>query len=152
VPVTTTAPFRLDVPIRFSDTDMMGHVNHARFLSYLEEARLSMLAAGAPTLMGDGVILAHLAIDYRRPIMLDAAPVTVLSWVTDIGSSSFGIDYEMQHGEELVAGASSRLVAYDYAAGRPRPLSSDERDQLTALIGAAPVRSGASDRSGRSSR
>jgi acyl-CoA thioesterase FadM len=31
--------------VRWSDPDQMGHINHARYLSYFEDARMRLLAA-----------------------------------------------------------------------------------------------------------
>jgi acyl-CoA thioester hydrolase len=55
-----TAPHEHLVQLRWSDPDSLGHVNHARALSLLEDARLAM-ADEAP---GDvGLILARLEVD-----------------------------------------------------------------------------------------
>lgn len=123
--------------LRFSDTDAMGHVNHARFASLFEDARIGLMrsiAGDGPVIAATGMILARLEIDYIRPLMLDDEPISVLSRVVRIGTSSFSIDYEMRQRGELCARGFSVLVAYDYAAGRSRRLDAHERAQLEAAL------------------
>jgi acyl-CoA thioester hydrolase len=58
--------------VRWSDPDQLGHVNHARFLSYFEDARMELLSRspsgvpGAP--LDRGCIAARVAVDYRAPV------------------------------------------------------------------------------------
>ncbi len=131
------AVFTHTVQMRFSDTDSMGHVNNARFLTYLEDARIGFLTAiGADgeDFMGNGLIVARITIDYVRPILYNGDAVRVEAWVTRIGTKSFGVDYAILQGENTVANATSVLVAYDYAAGASRPLTEAERAALTHRI------------------
>ena len=123
--------------LRFSDSDAMGHVNHARFASLFEDARIALLrsiAGDQPGITSHGIILARLEIDYIRPMMLDDQPVSVVTRLVAIGRSSFTIDYELRQRGELCARAVSVLVAYDYATARSRPLVGSERSQLEAAL------------------
>jgi acyl-CoA thioester hydrolase len=128
--------------LRFSDTDAMGHVNHARFATLFEDARIGLLrgiAAGGDDLPTSGMILARLEIDYLQPLALDDEPVTVLARVVRVGTRSFSVDYALEQRGALCARGLSVLVAYDYAAGRSRQLSDSERAQLEAALEAAPA-------------
>ena len=123
--------------LRFSDSDAMGHVNHSRFATLFEDARIGMLSSLAPdgrALPARGMILARLEIDYVRPLMVDPEPVSVFARVVRIGTSSFAIDYELQQHGAICARGLSVLVAYDYRSGRSRPLSAEERRQLEAAM------------------
>lgn len=127
--------------LRFSDSDAMGHVNHARFATLFEDARIGMLSSLAPdgeALPARGMILARLEIDYVRPLMVDPRPVSVFARVVRIGTSSFSIDYELQQNGAICARGLSVLVAYDYGTGRSRPLRDDERAQLQAAMDEPP--------------
>jgi len=74
------------VQLRWSDPDVYGHVNHARALSLVEDARLTMASETAAG--GDGsahppVILARLEVDYLRQLYYRPhEQVTIESWVT----------------------------------------------------------------------
>jgi acyl-CoA thioester hydrolase len=123
--------------LRFSDTDAMGHINHARFATIFEDARIGLLrhiAGGDDDLAARGIILARLEIDYLRPLMLDDDPVLVRARVVRIGTRSFSIDYELEQRGEVCARGMSVLVAYDYAAAGTRPLTAVERGQLERAL------------------
>ena len=128
--------------LRFSDTDAMGHVNHARFATMFEDARIGLLrsiAGGADDLPARGMILARLEIDYLRPLMLDDEPARIRTRVIRIGTRSFAIDYELEHRGEVCARGESVLVAYDYAAAATRPLTAAERHHLEAALETVPA-------------
>ncbi len=128
--------------LRFSDTDAMGHVNHARFATLFEDARIGLLrsiAGSGDDLPSSGMILARLEIDYVRPVVLDDEPVSVVARIVRIGTSSFSIDYALEQRGAICARGLSVLVAYDYAAARSRPLTAAERAQLEAALEAAPA-------------
>jgi acyl-CoA thioester hydrolase len=128
--------------LRFSDTDAMGHVNHARFATIFEDARISLLrslAGPGEDLGSRGMILARLEINYVRPLVLDDDPVTVQARVVRIGTSSFSIDYVLEQRGAICARGLSVLVAYDYAAERSRPLSTSERALLESALETSPA-------------
>jgi acyl-CoA thioester hydrolase len=80
-----TAPHEHLVQLRWSDPDSLGHVNHARALSLLEDARLAM----ANGTQGDaGLILARLEVDYLRQLYYRTGErLCVRSVVTRLGRS-----------------------------------------------------------------
>ena len=139
-----TPLFSHELEVRFRDCDAMGHVNNAVYLTYLEQARFSHWRAtglatmtlatasaggGAP---GDvpGVILARVEIDYRRPAKYgDRLRIDV--GIATIGSTSFTYEYEIVDAAgELVAAAKTVIVRFDYAAGRPVPISDEIKQAL----------------------
>jgi acyl-CoA thioester hydrolase len=135
-------PFPYDVTVRFSDTDAMGHINHARFLSYLEDARIALFTSLADSygieggdLISRGAIVARVECDYVRPLYLRPEPVRVSTWVEKIGRSSFTLAYTIEQDGQIAARATSVIVGYDYAAERTRPLSDVDRDALASVSG-----------------
>ncbi len=122
--------FTIDVPVRFRDTDAMGHVNNAVFLTYLEEARLHFIASLLPQLIEAGLIMARSECDYVRPITVPAGPVTVTMWVDHVGRSSFTLASTIEQAGQLVARARNVIVGYDYATGSSRPLTDVDRAAL----------------------
>ncbi len=120
-------------PVRFGDTDMMGHVNNATFSTYLEDARIAFFATAAGARVGQsGLILARSEVDFVAPIFFGAGDVETSVWVEGIGTKSFRLGAEMVQGGKVVGRAVTVLVAYDYAAGASRPLTPAERDVLLA--------------------
>ena len=139
-----TPLFTHHLEVRFRDCDALGHVNNAVYLTYLEESRFAFWRASglgrhAPDLPppdGDaeaalGVIVARVEIDYRRPARHgDALRIHV--GVAAIGRTSFTYEYEIvDAADTLIANARSVIVRYDYAAGRPVPISEDIKQALT---------------------
>ena len=111
---------RLDV--RFRDCDPMGHVNNAVYLTYLEQARLSLWRERwrvDPRSPGEGIILARAEVDFKSPAVYGETLEVRVS-VTAIGRSSFTYEYEMVDAGSgrLVVSARTVLVWYDYTAGR----------------------------------
>jgi acyl-CoA thioester hydrolase len=123
---------RLDV--RFRDCDPMGHANNAVYLTYLEQARFAhwrdLLPQGNP-----GVILARAEIDFRLPARYGDV-LEIRMGLERMGRTSFTYAYEVfdQHGR-LVANARTVQVMYDYAAGKPVPIS----EELKAKLGTPAV-------------
>ncbi|HEX8004209.1 MAG TPA: thioesterase family protein [Mycobacteriales bacterium] len=127
-----------ETAVRFGDTDAMGHVNNATFLTYLEDARVGFFVAETGSSLGlGGMILARTEIDFVRPILFAAGPVRTTAWVEHVGTKSFRMGYRMEQRGEVVARATSVQVAYDYAAGTSRPLSEAERAALEPHVSAA---------------
>ena len=128
-------PFRhrVEIVVRFADTDAMGHVNNAKYLTYCEIARIRYWTdiTGEPIHLGtqgaESLILAEARITYRAPAF-HGEVVTIETRATRIGRSSFTLEHRLLAcvtGDEprLVAVSESILVRYDYASGRPVALS-----------------------------
>ena len=107
--------FVYDVAVRWSDMDVYGHVNNARFLTLYEEARVAMFFTGARahglTSFEEGIVIARHEIDYLRP-------------------SRFTVAYELFDEGVLASRAASVCVPYNLAEGFPRRLTEAERDFL----------------------
>lgn len=127
------APYTHQIQLRFSDLDAMGHVNNARYLSYIEDARIGLLRQIIDTIGEEappGLILARSEIDHRRPITLSTEPLRIDVWVADVGGKSFTLQYEIRQSGQVAAQARSVMVAFDYATASTRLLTGQERDDL----------------------
>jgi len=123
--------------------DAFGHVNNVVFLRYLEEARIDFMftqaaEAGAGEFAGGSVVARH-EIEYKKPLVHRPTPVTVETWVTKIGGASLTVSYEIKDtaddGTETVyVKASTIVVPYDLAEGRPRRISPVEREFLSRFM------------------
>lgn len=128
-------------PLRWSDMDAFGHVNNVVFLRYLEEARIDFMfrlapGDGSPSFSGGSVVARH-EIDYKRPLVHRHAPVTIESWVTEITAASLTIAYEIKDTEgasEVYVRASTVVVPYNLAAGRPRRITAEEKSFLQEYL------------------
>src|SRR6218665_2935682 len=98
--------------VRFSDCDMMQHVNNAVYLNYFEEARIHYFNH----LLGldwdwrkHGVLLRKNELEYLRPILLHE-PVTIEVFLKHIGDKSFTLAYEVKVLDDLRTTGTSVLV------------------------------------------
>lgn len=144
--------FVTEVPLRWTDQDAYRHLNHARIVTLLEEARieLAFTAAGADGVAGlsTGLLVAGLEVDYRLQIPYRSRPLRVTMGVRDVRAASFTIDYQMHDGADgadpVAVRAVTRMALYDLEAGRPRRLTGDERAFLgrwadgEAAVGSTP--------------
>lgn len=123
---------RVEVEVRFADTDAMGHVNNAVYLTYCELARIRYWTdvTGEPVSAGhegaESLILAEARITYRAPVF-HSETVTVETRATHIGRSSFTLEHRLTARApggtpRLVATSDSVMVRYDYEADRSAPL------------------------------
>ena len=114
--------------------DAYGHVNNARFFTYLEEARVDLLlGAGGEAgkyMLDTGVLVAHHDIDYHAPLTFRAEPVTIEVWTESVGGASCVVGYRVCDGELTYASASTRLVAFDLETHQVRRLTQPEREML----------------------
>ena len=106
------------VRVRWSDLDAFRHVNNAKTVTLLEEARVDWLFSEAARhgveRLTEGIVVARLEIDYKRPIGMEL-PVTVSMGLT-------------------MATALSVLVPVDPVTFRPRRLDDRERTFLTQYL------------------
>jgi acyl-CoA thioester hydrolase len=132
-----------EIAVRLADTDAMGHVNNAFYLTYVEIARIAYYeeVVGRPLPLGahgadEGMILAEIRMTYRSPAFYGET-LTVETRVERIGRTSFGMTHritapETRYGHgRLVAVADSTLVSYDYVAEAPIPVPDEWRAAMS---------------------
>ena len=120
--------------LRWSDPDMLGHLNHARILSLVEDARMAFLSI-SPTVSADqgrsprGVILARIEVDYLRQVRYRVGEsLPVETWISKLGTKSLTMRQELSQDGQLALRADAICVAFDYDADRSRPFDDDERE------------------------
>jgi acyl-CoA thioester hydrolase len=121
--------------VRWDDIDAFGHVNNAKYLTYIQEARFQwsyyepQTAGLKPTLLE--MVVARNEIDYLVPIYEGGLFYDVNLWVESIGNSSFVLGYEVV-GEDgvLHAKVKSVQVAVSMETKKSRPLTDVEKTFL----------------------
>lgn len=129
--------FIAEVQPRWSDMDSFGHINNAKTVTLLEEARVAMLfveAAHYGADMSVGMVVAKLVVDYQQQLTFTGAPIRVDVAVTELRSASFTLGYTVYAGRGVDATVAVRaetlMAPFDLQANRPRRLSTAERDFL----------------------
>lgn len=127
--------FSYPVEVRFGDTDAMGHVNNARYFTYMESARIAYMEQVAQWERGSqspGMILAHVECDFKVALVYgDRARVCLR--VTRLGNASFHMAYVIvrENDRAIAATGTSVQVTYDYRTARSRPIPNQWRVNIT---------------------
>jgi len=108
---------------RFGDSDGLRHVNNTVIPGWFEQARNPIYRIFNPQFVFEewNLILARYEIDFVRPLVING-DVTVKTWISRIGSSSFEVSQEALQGGELCTRGKTVLVHYDFGAARPVPI------------------------------
>jgi len=121
--------------LRFGDTDALGHINNAVFITLLETGRIATLNMVQPKDMKQvpTFVIARIALDLRAEIFWPGT-VEIGSGVTAIGNSSISFTQALFQKEKCVATAQSVLVHFDRAAHRAAPLTEEMRAAVAAVM------------------
>ncbi len=123
--------FERSVDVRWRDTDALGHVNHAVFLTYLEEGRDAFFVA---TLRSDpSYVVVRLEVDLRAEVRLSDQRVMVRVEVESLGTTSLTTrETIFMPSGEVAAEARVVTVRWDPDQRKPVPFTEAERTQLGA--------------------
>ncbi len=124
-----TRTYDHDIEVRYRDLDPRKHVNHAVYVSYLEQAKCGFFLDVLDTSLADApTAVRALELDYRAPIHPDRTVCVSLGPI-EAGETSYTIDYEIVDGDDVVATARTVSVLLD-DDGSPRPLPDAWREGL----------------------
>ena len=120
--------------VRWDDVDAFGHVNNAKYLTYVQEARVEMLwrsrtDIGLEPILPD-MVVAHAEVDFLLAIYEGAIDIDCIIWIGKIGGASFEMFYELKSPAGLHARLKTVQVAVDVATKKSRRLSDAEREYL----------------------
>src|SRR5574340_789867 len=108
--------FTCEIPVRWGDSDRLGHVNNTKFVEYMQEARIQFMNVGS--LMPDGgpraVVLRRMDLEFLRPITDDSGPLTAEITVLHIGNSSYTLRHVLKDVRGTTCGTGDGvLVGFD---------------------------------------
>ena len=113
--------------VRWDDLDAMGHVNHAKYLTFAQEARFAMLGIF-------NMVVARAETDYKAPIAEGNIFIDVTMWVESIGTSSFVLVYEISYNGTLHARVKTVQVSVTEDTKSSRPLTDIQREVLNKFL------------------
>lgn len=129
--------YHVAVPVRWSDQDVNGHINNAKIVTLVEEARIQWLNKDAAV---EGLVsfdtpkvVVSLHVEFQRPLSADC-DVEVSISVRRIGRTSFTLCYSGMQADLDRFTAETTLVVLDRSDGQPRPLTDPERRYLLRHI------------------
>ena len=119
------------IQVRFGDTDALGHLNNTSFAFYVELARLDFIEGLGQRVQS--LILAHLAIDFRRQVTFGQV-VTVETTVERVGRSSVTLLQRVLADGGVAADGRSVVVLFDHSAQAPMEIPGELRARLENYV------------------
>lgn len=113
--------------VRWGDLDAFGHVNNSTYLIFAQESRYAWSKMIA-------MVVARAEVDFVAPIYTGDIYIDVEIWVNKIGTSSFGVTYEMKYENELLAVVKTVQVTVSMDTKKSRPLTDAEREFLNKYL------------------
>lgn len=132
--------FAVDLRVRLPETDAFGVCYHGSFFTYFDVARMDYLRAiGLIDVVKAGRasnLIVHTAADFKSPAGFDDL-LTVRARVSELGSTSFTFEFQVERKEDgaRVAVGRSVHVTIDAATRRPVPLPADFREAVRRYEG-----------------
>lgn len=123
------------IHVRFSDLDVLGHVNNNIYSSYFEISRVHYLGQ----VLGRNwdwskftVVLVSNSIEFLLPVLLTDEPYVSLK-VEHIGRKSFSLSYILTVNDVVHSTGSSTLVAFDGSTNHSMEIHPEMRKALETL-------------------
>ena len=113
--------------VRWGDLDAFGHVSNSTYLIFAQEARYAWSKMIE-------MVVARAEVDFIAPIYTGDIYIDVEIWVNKIGTSSFGVTYEMKYENELLAVVKTVQVTVSMDTKKSRPLKDAEREFLNKYL------------------
>lgn len=127
----------IQITTRTTEIDMMGHVNNAKYLEYMEWSREDWynrvgLPFDAFTEMGIGTVTVNIQIDYIKELRL-GEEITITTEPVRKGNTSFVLKHEIYNNQdEVVTKALVTGVIIDFQKRKSTPLPTKLANQFSA--------------------
>lgn len=127
----------LEIPIelRWSDQDLLGHVNNAKLMTLAEEARIRTLGRLQQQVDYSGpldMVLRTTDTEFLRPVVYESA-VIVYVWITRIGNTSYVMQHELVQDGQVCVTIEAVVVMFDSEQQAPMPLPDEVRSALESI-------------------
>jgi acyl-CoA thioester hydrolase len=126
--------FRLEITVRFAETDAQGIAHHAAYLVWFETARVEYLRRfrdGYPGLRKEGVeaLTLEAGARYLRPAYFDDR-LAIRTRCVDLRGARFRFEYVVERDGERIAEGSTAHACVDAATLRPTRMPEWLRDEI----------------------
>jgi acyl-CoA thioester hydrolase len=126
----------VNVPLRWRDMDMLGHLNQSVYHELLEEGRAALITeivrrAGGNHSHGS-YVLAHVDLDHHAEVRKEHGEVEIVVRLVHFGTSSIQLEHEVRLPDgSLAASGKTVLVAWDPVTRGKRALTDAELAALS---------------------
>jgi len=130
--------FYQPIEIRYGDLDPQGHVNAARYMTFVEHARIAYLHHlslwNGGSFLDIGVILADAHFTYQSPILWGQS-VHVGTRIARLGTKSMDMIHSIEDAEsrQVLALSKTVLVTFDYRSDRAIMIPDDWREKISVF-------------------
>lgn len=126
--------YKTTIETRFTDFDMMGHVNNAVYFTYMEIARTKYWKQAIGwNWKTTGVVIAKASLDYVQPIFIEDK-ISMYVRTSRIGRTSFDLEYllvKTVNNEEVICSKGKTVcVAFDYNSKTSAPIPLNEKNKM----------------------
>ncbi|MEW5986160.1 MAG: thioesterase family protein [Chloroflexota bacterium] len=131
-PLSMPYPYEITVEVAFRDLDVLGHLNHAVYFTYMETARtkyfVELLHLKGPQELP--VILAEATCSYHSAAFFGER-LRVGVGVSRLGNKSFEMIYQItaEDGRQVATGKTV-MVMYDYTNDETIPIPNELRARI----------------------
>lgn len=132
--MSTQAPqnaFECNLQLRWSDQDLNGHVNNARVITLVEEARVlaGRIWSGTTPDGSTPRVVRKLDVRFDRAVEYDS-PLAARVWIAKINTTSYTVCHELLQDDQSCAYAEAVIVLLDGATRRPTRIPQSLRSNL----------------------
>ncbi len=136
---SATQPFRhcLPVQIRFTDVDMLGHLNNNIYFAFMDLAKIDYfktIFGKLPDMRSIDMVVVHIDIDFYKPTFFGQR-VEVWSTVTAIGNKSFHMEQRIVDCDtkETHCRATVVVSGFDPATNKSLPIADSWRQAISSF-------------------
>ncbi len=119
--------------------DFMRHVSNIVYIQWMEVGRSLLLkAVGLPVedvaSLGFGPVLVETMISYKKPLYLGDSVIAQV-WLSELSNASAWLDFRFYNQSgELTSVGRQRGLFIDFASGKPKRLSVDDRSRFEPFL------------------
>ena len=116
---------------RVSETDGAGHINNTTIPIWFESGRDEIFKLFTPDLSFARwrCVIIKMEVDYEAQIYY-GIPVTIKTWISKLGNSSFGIYEEIHQNGIVRARGKATYVNFNFETQKTERIPDDIRDEL----------------------
>lgn len=127
------------VKVRFSDLDIAGHLNNAKYQTFMEEARIAHfhdVCSKAKSCLDFNVVMSKISIDFIKPIEF-GDDIIIYTRIFNITEHSHEVHQLFVRREkdkhEIVATAQSVMAAFDYHTKKLTTFPEEYREAIRSF-------------------
>ena len=128
---------RIDIEVRYAETDQMGVVHHSVYLVWFEQARTRLCLATGYHYAAIEELGYYLVVTRAEARLLKSTTygetVAVSCWIDRLQSRGLRFAYQVDRGEERLASGATEHIWVDRASGKPCRIPSVLKDPFGQL-------------------